>query len=389
MNKREKILLAVLIVVVGGGFGGFGIMRWWWNPLLEYNAKIQTLSDEVGLKQADVDLFRLGQQKLNQARLKSLPADEYQASAEYQLQYLKPLLDESGLSVETITRGQTQRAMKPVTALQGVTTVNHKIMTFSVRAHGELSSLVTALERMQKTPYEHRTKTLTVYRSDATTKKGGNELKIEMEIEVLLVAGTKNTPGAPLHPELSPPTPADRLYAKIPKRDIFVGALPAEIVYETEKNNGKPVVIVKKPVVPPEPEETTPAYVFLTHTSPDEQIAYMRNRVYQPVGSQEIKLDARKGSGYDTFKVTDEVGSFLFFRAKLLRVEQRQVYIQIKDQVFTVGIGKSLGDMQRYGYNKSVIDLDDEGLIDLEFMKVEMAKDKQDNKGKAPVKKGR
>lgn len=399
MNAREKILLVSLIVILGGGAAIFGGKRWWWDPLQAYNAKIDTLNDEVTKAQTDVLHFQMGQKKLAQARLKSLPAKPEQAAPEYQLQYLMPLLIDSGLTVETTQQGTTSKNIKPVTPITGVTYVEHQIMNFRVLAHGELSNLVTALENMQKTPYEHRVTKLHVYRSEAGGTKENPELKIEMEIEVLLVAGTKNTPGTPLRTDLATPPPENRSYAKIANRDIFVGPLGPIVVY---KEGPKPpdVVVTEDdgPKGPVEPDESTPAYIFLTHTSPDEQIAYLRNRVYAPVGSQEMKLNARRGSGYDTFKVTDEGGSFVFFRALLLRVEQRQIFIQIRDAVYTVAIGKSLADMNVYGFGESTYDLEDRGLFDRAFFKEEVEREKQeelakqgkkDNKGKTPTKKGR
>jgi len=57
-----------------------------------------------------------------------------------------------------------------------------------------------------------------------------------------------------------------------------------------------------------------------------------------------------------------------------------------------VQIGESLAEAKDYSFNKSRIDLADDGLYDKDFEMREAAKGNQehkDNKGKAPSKKGR
>jgi hypothetical protein len=382
MNTREKILLFALIGVVGLPALIYGGKRWWWDPLREYHAQAAKLQEDVNAINLDLENFHDGQARLNKARLRSLPADVDKASAEYNLQYLQPMLLKSGLAVEQVNAGKSVQKMKVVTPIQGVTTVGHQILTFTVRASGELPALITALERMQKTPYEHRIKSLTIDRAEpANSKKQSNKLNIQLNIEVLLVAGTKNTTSTTLDPTLVQPGPENRQYAEISKRNIFVGALPPDPVKTKPGNTDY------------DPTENTPQYVYLTHTSPDEQIAYLRNRVSD---RPEIKVMAKPGSGYDTFVIRDEGREddkrrHEFFRAKVLKVEQRRIFIQIKDEVFTVQIGRPLSDMQIYGYNVSRIEMEDDGLFDPDFAKKEKARlpaDQKDNKGNTK-KKGR
>src|SRR5205807_1935814 len=95
---------------------------------------------------------------------------------------------------------------------------------------------------------------------------------------------------------------------------------------------------------PPRPEEDTPAYVRLTTTIPEQQLAYFRNLIYDtPEMKRAVKLP-----GYQEFQVTDEFGNYVFFRAKLTKVDQRRVFFQVgrsndgrflSHNVYTVDIG--------------------------------------------------
>ena len=117
----------------------------------------------------------------------------------------------------------------------------------------------------------------------------------------------------------------------------------------------------------------TPAFVYLTHTSPDEQTAYMRNRIYK-TANLETKLIAKPGSGYDTFRITDEEGTYEFFRAKVLRVELRAVCYQVVNKVYRVDIGKSLGDAQELSFSLTRIELETAGPLRSRFQKEELAR---------------
>ena len=409
MNPRERNLLIVLIAIVVGGVSLYAGVRFWLNPLQEYNRTIERMIEENAIVNKQLDDFNKERVKLTVARLKSLPANPELAAAEY-MAYLQPVLDKSGMVVEEMSHAQPQK-IKPVSAIPNIKEVGHQIMTFTVRARGDLKQLVKALDLMQKTPYEHRIRNLTIDRVEISQKKdASNRLSIQMIIETLLVAKTENKPGLPpgINPMLLisdeivaaplninfgmvaaalqlkqtlPTLPESRDYALIGDKNIFVGAIPYEPkVFVKKKEKEEPEVEIAKG--PEAPEENTPAYVYLTQTDPDQQTAYLRNRIY---GGAERKLVVNR-PGYEEFQVTDEVGSYVFFRGKILKVELRQIYFQVKNQVFTVQIGQSMAEARDYSFNRSWIDLEDEGLYDKLFEEKEMGKDKKDNKGKSTKK---
>jgi hypothetical protein len=381
MNARERTFLIVLVAVLASGAGLYAAKRWWWDPLQDYNRTIEKMTDENNEQDLKLATFQKDRKKLVLARMKSLSPKPDQAADQY-MAYLGPLLAKSGLSVDKMSKTSDQK-VKVVKPIPNVKEVGHQIITFTVRVHGELGQLVNAMEKMQKTPYEHRIRNLTIERIEQASKKdAGNKLTVGMIIETLVVA--KSEPKTSLPPDIDPksllaPTPPDRNYALIAERNIFVGATPFT------------------PDTDPRPTEDTPRYIYLAQTEPKHQTAYLRNRIYR---TGEMKVIANK-PGWDEFQVTDEFGNYVFFRAKVLKVEQRQMFFQVgrsrdadfpRNSVFAVQIGEALAEAKDYSFNKSRIDLADDGLYDKNFEMRETGEDQQDqtdNKGKAPSKKGR
>ena len=384
MNSRERLLLAALIVILVGGVGTYFTLESFVKPLKAANARIADLEQETDDAQFTMDKFLMDRPKLDAARKKSLPLDPQLAASQYTANYLQPLLRESGLIVEDVTHSNALdvKLAKPI---EDVKKAGHQLMTFEVRARGELADLVKAMKAIQATPYEHRIKNLQIDRADtATGKETSSKLNIKLVLEILMVAKTDNktAPSAELDYKLL----SKRNYDEIAKKNIFVGALPqqtktVEVVDPTlDPDNGKgPSGVAKE-----EPDENVPAYVRLVTTDPDHKEAYLRNLIHR---SRETRLVAKPGSGREFFKITDEVGDYVFFKAKILKVELREVYFQVKNQVYKLHIGGSLHDAIESG-GLSLDQIDDLGLFDVydrEWAKTEMDLDK---KGKTPTKKG-
>jgi hypothetical protein len=383
MNARERTLLIALVAILACGVGLYAAKRWWWDPLQDYNRTIERLTDENDQQDFKLATFQKERKKLVLARIKSLPSKPDQAASEY-MAYLESLLANSGLKVEDLQKSTVQK-VKVVTPIPNVKEVGHQIIPFTVRVRGELGQLVKAMEKMQKTPYEHRIRNLTIDRTDMAAKKdASNKLTVSMIIETLLVSKSDNKTSLPPgfdSKSLLAPTPPDRNYALIGEKNIFVGASPYR---EPDDMN-------------PPPAEYTPRYIHLTQTVPEQKTAFLLNRIYRRA---EMKVIANK-PGWDEFQVTDEFGNYVFFRAKVLKVDQRQIYFQVgrshdadfpRNSVFTVQIGESLAQAKDYSFNKSRIDLEDDGLYDRNFEMSELARDHQehkDNKGKAPSNNGR
>jgi hypothetical protein len=345
MTPRERNLLFVLGAILLGGVALFAFQRWFITPLKDYNAAIADLREKNEANDAILGQFFVERKKLEMARLKSLPAKPEETSLVYQ-EFLKKVLRNSELDFEQITPGQL-RDIEVAIPIPGIKKTGHKMMTFSVRARGSLEQLVSVLEEIQQTPYEHRISRLNIDRKNLGTEQDtDNTLNIQMTIDTLLAAKTKNRPDtfAASAAKLTPlfVKPANRDYALLSKKNIFVGdpgplikyirPPPIKIAKEEEKEDPTPEA---------EPDVNVPAYVRLVQTVPDQQEAYLRDLVQQ---SRETKLIAKRMSGYDTFRIYDHETDYTFFRAKVLRVDSRTVYFQVLGDVYAVKIGQNLAD---------------------------------------------
>jgi hypothetical protein len=410
MNPREKTLLIALVAIVGLGGSGYGLKRLFWDPLQEYNGAIASLNSDNDKLADQLKTFFDDRKKLTFARMKSLPSQQDEAAAEYTA-YLQPLLMNCGLVVDDFAHAPAQK-VKVVAPIPTVKEVGHLVIPFTVSMRGDLSQIVKALAEMQKMPYEHRIKMLTIDRIDLSSKKDAKALlNVRMTVEAMIVGGTTNKPG--LLPGVDPrylvydgvagragigpagwgilasavsvqqsvPVVEGRDYARIADKNIFVGAIPLP---PPPKKTAE-VVEKKTPETPP-PPEFTPKFVYLTHTLPETQEFYFRNRIYE---GPEIHLYAKK-KGWDVFRIADEFGNYTFFKAKVLKVELRQVYFQVKRDVYKIHIGENLADAMESPIDEFWLDLEDRGLFDREWADAEAPKKgKEDNKGKTVKKKGR
>ena len=358
MNPREKRLLSILIAIVGVGGVSLGTYLWFVKPLMAYNKTIQTMTDERNLEQLKWDTFEVERKKLAWARLKSLPITPQHAASEYQ-DYLGRMLEQTGLKVAGIAAGPALK-VKPASQIPGIKEVGHLVMAFNLSATGELADLVKFMELLQKTPYEHRIKSLTIDRADTSYgKNAGKTLTINMSIETLLVAKNENMPGHPpgldskyrvydyiagrtglapmgwgaigsmLAVKQSTPMPLDRKYSDIARKNVFVGYIPLPTPNKkgSQFGDGYPGDI--------------PRFIRLVHTVPTQKEAYLLNLFSR---KQELKLSADPKTGYDTRKIFDEDGDYVFFNMKVLRVDSGVVYFQVQNQVYAITLGQTLAD---------------------------------------------
>ena len=380
MNPREKNLLAALIAVVSLGVVALATWMWFVVPLRDYNRKIVVMQAENNKTQAQIDEFNAGRKKLALARIKSLPASD-EAGSEY-MNYLHTVLPENGLKVDEMTRSQNPVEVKPVSSIPGIKKVGHQMLTFQVKARGTMAQLVSALEAMQKTPYEHRIKSLIIDRAETQPKDANTKLVVNMIIETLLVAKTESKPGIPpgvdvkgifldsLTAQLGGPpglgqvvatlilnqaTPAstgDRQYADIAKRNIFVGAMPKPPAEKKKKD----VAVVEAPQ--PQPPGPMLKFIRLVGVEPTAQEAHFLNLFYR---KDERKISAKENSGYNTFLIAADDLSYTFFLGKVLRVDHRDVFFQVKDKVYKWHVGDTL----EYAF-ENYLTLDYLDAIDLE-----------------------
>jgi hypothetical protein len=254
-------------------------------------------------------------------------------------------LQDNKLSYDSITKVAAIK-VKMAAPISGIKEPGHQTMQFTInRARGELKQIVSALETIQRTPYEHRVKSMTIDRAQSGFAKTDRLLIVTLTLEVMLVAKTENKVGDILaNSKLRDAVrlPQGRDYALINERNIFIGA-EENIV----KNLLPPEKIKKQEVIflPPEkgPERAKIdievwKHVRMSQTTPDRDEVHFRNIAYE---SPEFVVVANK-KGYDTYRVMTEDKKHEFCNFKVLRVDLHQIYLQVRDQVHVMQFRQSL-----------------------------------------------
>jgi hypothetical protein len=174
-------------------------------------------------------------------------------------------------------------------------------------------------------------------------------------------------------------TYADRDYSDIGRKNIFVGAIPLP---PSETKKTKEIVVDKTPEITP--NVNVPKYVHLNHVDPREQSAYFNNRIYK---NDDIKVMVKPKA--DVFTIIDDETKFRFFNAKLMRVEPRDIYFQVKDSVYLMHIGQSLSEAMARPLAIDLEILEEEGLFDSAWAEKELAAEKSGGVTKKKSKFGR
>jgi hypothetical protein len=368
MSARELRLLIVLGLIVGGGGGAMAVYQWFYKPLNEANATIKKLNKDIAEKNRQLDNTLAERKLLDRARQMSLSPNPDIAIAEYN-KFIRPLLAYSELEIETLrpnpvtdyksaasgTPGPAGSSLKP----------GHQVVTFQARAKGDIEGLVKVLEGIQKTPLVHRIKTLTVDRADTTPKATGHQLVIGLTVESLIVSRAEPRADGPLAPDqrlialetllalrrgptglamlpwfVGPTGPLAqqrlaneggyRQYGDMAYKNLFAGAVdpppPPEVPVESDAG-----IDVTE-------------FVRLDTLDPDGKVAFFRNLIFK---MPPIRVKSVKNSGFDVFRIQNENKTKTALKAKVLRIDQRDMYIQVNDEVYGIHIGQSLSEAMR------------------------------------------
>jgi hypothetical protein len=373
MNARELRLLVALALILGGGGGAIIFYQWFYKPLVEYNATIKRLTDERDKKQAQLEAIWEDRKLLEAARLMSLSPSPGTAMGEYD-RYLSSLLKACELEVHDF-KSIPATEVKGSSGQQGSAALKpgHQIIGFQVKAEGDLFSLVKVLETMQKTPMVHRIKSLTIDPVDQTGKTTSDQLNIAMTVESLIVSKAETRIDGPLAPErrlvafesllalnraptglsllgwlVGPTGPLAqrrlamesgyRIYSDMRLKNIFTGP-------------------VDPPKATPEPDAgiMVTEFVRLDTTDREGKEAFFRNLVFK---TPPLRVRSIPGSGYDTFRIMNELKTHTVLKAKVLRIDQRDVYFQVQEDVYGIHMGQSLADAMR----RPLSDMEMEGL---------------------------
>jgi hypothetical protein len=354
MNNNSPSMLTMIVGVLallGVVYVGYSFV---FAPFRTNLVRIALLTNENDKKEQDLRTLKLDQKRLSDKWDKfSLPKTVEMAAAEYG-GMLKPLLSRAGLTVDDfkVTLPQENRL-----ATSQKKAAQHQILTFSIRAKGNLTALTKAAEQLRQVPVMQRMKQIVVDRADPKDKTG--KLNIQMTIEAMIVANTDNHPtwksSSDSAAKLKELLPSARKFSDIPLRDPFVGKLPPPPTPPMEEEK-------EKRPTGPDPRE----FIRMDTILPNIQEASL----FDMSRNSAIRLRSKAKSGYDVFRVTDEDLGKTVVKAKVLRIDARDVYFQVGHDVFAMHIGETLANAMKEPMDHEEVErLELTALIDPEFAK--------------------
>jgi hypothetical protein len=335
MTQRDQKTLLMLVLGVGGvGVAFWLLYTYFLSPLALYKSQITSLEDDVDAKEQQVTGVKRDRLLVQKARTHSLSASQVKASNDYD-KYLSTLLQISGLTEVDVTDPPP-----PVDAKAGIGAAvaapnapkkpAHTVLTYTVHAKGTMASVVNALENLQKTPVLHRVRNMELGRRNIAKDLTKDDLTVSMSVEAMIVAGTKLGEEVKLEPNsvLKLPTESyPRTYADMARKNIFIGLM-------TRGDNGESNSI----------DSIIPEYVRLVLTDPTSGEAFLRNLLFRTI---ETRLRDKKG-GFNKFQIRSEDGSKVLVSATVLRIDQRDVYFQVGEDVHGIHIGDTVTHAMRH-----------------------------------------
>ncbi len=406
MSPRERRLVFIFVGIGAAAILGYVFYQMILIPYGNNQALLKKLKEDLSQKDDAIFNIEKDQARLKHAKQWSLPSSLDRAVAEYR-GFIDPFLRECGLTVDDFQTPNINTSKFMVTQQTGKKP-GHIVLPFRVQAKGEMSALVKALDGIRKKPIMHRVQSLTIQRQDPAEKSTNTRLVINMTLEALVVnraqqnweslftpgptlvalEGVSALAGGPRGLMLTGWTAgrmtsveekklallSERRYADMGKKNLFVGLIEPPVVREEEP-------------VDPWAGIDFPGFVRLETTLPLQKEAYFRHLLEK---APNIRVKAMPRSGYDTFRVQDEARTKIWFRAKVLRVDQRDVFFQVGEDLYKIHIGQSLSDAMRRPL--SILEVDDyelEGLYDEEWANQELPESMKSTQKKSNRKKSR
>jgi hypothetical protein len=369
MNPRERILAVGLLVVVFVGGGAFLYLKVFLPELEDRRAGIEKLGKDIQERKDKIAQIQAQKVNLDKARHLSLPPDVDLARREYE-NYLSNLLKESGFAPGSFRVIPEQPDVNSSPKLPGKKEPIYTSLPFSVQAHGDLASLVEALDHFYETSLLHRVKSLTIQRPltgsgppqqqqpqrpgmpgmPGGQQQRAHDLDINFTVEALVLAGAP--PRSTLLPNINRlivaadamaalrhgptglglglwalgptglkgprtrPQP-NRLYASIAGKNIFYGM-------QNERRPGEDVEVTR--------------YVYLTDISTVDGTR-TQAFLYDRWNNRHQRL--RATAGFDSFRIVD---GDEHVTAKVIRINDREVIFRVDEAYYMIHVGQSLGD---------------------------------------------
>lgn len=334
-----------IIAVVGGTVVvGFLFLRTFFFPYQQAKKSLALLSDDYDSQRRDFLLFMKEKKRLDRDRLLGFPRDQAHGISQYQ-EYFLGLVKACSLKLEEFnpTAGEVKKA-----AGNQAKKAEHIPVTFQVKVQGSWSGLIKLLETFQRTPLLQRIKSWNA-EEQRTEKDSTGKLVVNMTIEALVVNRNEQRPedlwgldmnlaaldgmlalrGQPAgwsmilraQALLRPEMPARR-YSELVMVNPFIGG-----PLQPEAN--KSAVVASKKSEKPK-ESRTGARLVLTDFAEQKAILLAATSAEK---SSSIKLAANQ-----TFAITEGK------TAKVLRVDHRDVFVQVGKEIYRIRIGHTVGE---------------------------------------------
>lgn len=367
MNSRERILaFGVLTVVVLAG-AAFLVNTLILSPLRERKETLVRMQQDIDNKQDRVNQIEADRPKLARWRQMTLPPDINLSKREYE-KYLSGLLETSKFPRGSYSVTPKQVDEKTSPTIPGKGPIYTKL-SFTIISHGKLENLVDFLHEFYTTGLLHQVKNLSIVRPLTVNNANQNreQLDINMTVEALILknADPRNEllpvfsrklvvidtfatmmshgglPAAFAHvPNILSPfgefgpgklAKPERDYAEISKKDIFMGVTVAM---------GRPAGPYD--YVPPE------RFIHLTDISKNDR--KHEAILYDRFSDRMQRLRAVNGkpdSSFNSFTFDPIVRGSNPIRGKLVRMEDRDIIIQVGERYFKLHVGESLEQAMR------------------------------------------
>jgi hypothetical protein len=347
VTKRERTLAFILLpplVLFGGWFLAYQL---WFEPLRLKDNRIQEIEREIEEKSAAVRKAQEKKNELQKLRPASLPADSDLARRDYEEEISK-MLRQSGFEAGTfsVTPKPIDTKTSPTLAKNKPPIFNRLI--FTVQAKGELLNVVEFMEKFYKLRLLHQIRNFNLQRPVTPDRNRANELDVNMTIEALVldVAEHRKTLGPEKEPDLPPMLAGgERSYGMIAGKDMFFGPPP--------------------PATTERPRSTIDFAQFVKFVSFSDGGQSPVITLMDAYNNQEISIRPRAdGDGFRvevsymlngrkrtlrsgrTIDIMDERGE-LQHRWMILKLSEREIFMQDEDDYYVVHIGQRLSDMAK------------------------------------------
>lgn len=357
MNTRDQRTLVIVLLGVfltlAVAFAGWTLF---WEPLRQREGSIFVMQQEIDKKRQEIQKVQAERVRLDRWKQMSLPADVDLASREYE-RFLSDLLRQSQFAAGAFTI-EAKKAGKSTATLPHKKDPIYTKLGFTVTTRGDLTTLLTFLEKFYRTGLLHQITDLSVQRPrTAAANQKPTDLDINLGIEALVLAEAENRPYlVPVDPRIvvtdvvatlrhgpgglalaaaqAGPAgalggrhlAAGRQYASILGKNIFFGPpAPLPVVKETPRVEDKR-----------DRTDVTP-FVHLTDITlgPTKAEAFLWDRY----NSKRTRLQV--SAGFDTFRIRNGAGETVV-SGKVVKIADRDVIFVANEKYYAIHVGASL-----------------------------------------------